>query len=150
MRDELDVFVEERRREDNLPGVGLAAVRRGRMEISGAWGVPPGSAFQIGSRTKLVTAVIALRLRERGLVDLDEPVRRRIPIEIAPEITLRHLLAHRSGLPRGPYLMSPVPLEERLAELARRRGPQPLADILPIVLARLQAIQSEPRDEDPR
>ena len=42
------------------------------------------------------------------------------------------------------------PLQERLDELSRRRGPQPLADILPIVLARLQAIQSEPRHEDPR
>ncbi len=42
------------------------------------------------------------------------------------------------------------PLRERLDELSRRRGPQPLADILPIVLARLQAIQSEPRHEDPR
>jgi transposase len=42
------------------------------------------------------------------------------------------------------------PLQERLNELSRRRGPQPLGDILPIVLARLQAIQSEPRHEDPR
>ena len=127
----LDDFVEARRREDNLPGVSLAVVDRGRV-FSRSWGVGVsgvGSAFHIGSLTKLVTAVTALRLRERGLLDLDAPVRRWFPFEIAPaaggpaapEITLRHLLSHRSGLPRGPYLTAPVPPEERLAALAGMR-----------------------------
>jgi len=103
---ELDSFVEERRREDNLPGVSLAVVEGGRVALSRAWGLAAGAAFHIGSLTKLVTAVAALRLRE--LVDLDEPVRE-------PGITLRHLLSHTSGLRRGPYLTAPVPTEERLA-----------------------------------
>lgn len=127
---ELDAFVEARRREDNLPGVSLAVVHGGRV-LSRSWGVGVsgvGSVFHIGSLTKLVTAVTALRLRERGLLDLDAPVRRWFPFQIAPatkgaapEITLRHLLTHRSGLPRGPYLTAPVPPEERLAALAGMR-----------------------------
>lgn len=41
-----------------------------------------------------------------------------------------------------------VPLQAELDKLAHRRGPQPLADILPLVLARLmgRVIQSEPED----
>jgi transposase len=43
------------------------------------------------------------------------------------------------------------PLQARLDELSARRahGPRPLKDILPIVLARLQVIESTPRSEDP-
>jgi hypothetical protein len=53
-------------------------------------------------------------------------------------------------LPRGHYRQEATPLTERLDELARqRRGPQPLATILPLVLARLgcQRVQLEPRGE---
>jgi transposase len=40
------------------------------------------------------------------------------------------------------------PLQQELAALARRRGPQPLAEIIPLVLARLadQVVQSEPSE----
>jgi len=41
------------------------------------------------------------------------------------------------------------PLQEQLDSLANRRGPQPLANILPIVLARLTLLQSTPREQDP-
>jgi transposase len=42
------------------------------------------------------------------------------------------------------------PLQEELDKLANRRGPQPLADILPLVLARLlsRVVQSKPEDAD--
>jgi CubicO group peptidase (beta-lactamase class C family) len=54
------------------------------------------------SVTKLLTGLAALVAVEEGVVDLDEPAG-------PPGSTLRHLLAHASGLPldEGPPLMAP-------------------------------------------
>jgi CubicO group peptidase (beta-lactamase class C family) len=52
----------------------------------------PDHAFRWASVTKLVTALAALDAVEDGLIDLDEPAG-------PPDSTVRHLLAHASGLP---------------------------------------------------
>lgn len=51
-------------------------------------------------------------------------------------------------LPKRARQKIAVPLQEELDKLANRRGPQPLADILPLVLARLlgRSIKSKPED----
>jgi CubicO group peptidase (beta-lactamase class C family) len=59
--------------------------------------------FAIASVTKLVTAITALRLVERGLVRLDQPLIEILPAEHQPtaltaDHTLHHLLSHTSGL----------------------------------------------------
>ena len=59
--------------------------------------------FAVASVTKLVTATAALRLVERGLVGLDQPLVEILPREhqlasLTPEHTLHHLLSHTSGL----------------------------------------------------
>jgi D-alanyl-D-alanine carboxypeptidase len=53
--------------------------------------------FEIASVTKAFTAAVALQLAEEGALDLDAPV----PADLVPsrKVTLRQLLAHRSGLP---------------------------------------------------
>lgn len=59
----------------------------------------------IGELTRLHTAAIALRLADRGVLELDAPVSRHAPdLALAdgvdgPEPTVRQLLAHQSGLP---------------------------------------------------
>jgi CubicO group peptidase (beta-lactamase class C family) len=65
----------------------------GVVRRSERWTRGPGSrAFRWASVTKPVTAVAALVAAEEGIVDLDEPA--------GPEgSTVRHLLAHASGLP---------------------------------------------------
>ncbi|MFC5180114.1 serine hydrolase domain-containing protein [Actinomadura harenae] len=65
---------------------------------------PPALAgrFRIGAVTRLFTAAVVLRLAARGLVVLDEPVQRYLPGVLPgayPEITVRRLLDHTSGLP---------------------------------------------------
>ena len=51
---------------------------------------------------------------------------------------LSDLQAAIEQLPRSAYAEEAKPLREELEHLqSRRRGPQPLADVLPIVLARL-------------
>lgn len=52
----------------------------------------PGHVFRWASVTKLVTAVTVLIGAERGLLAIDEPAG-------PPGATVRHLLAHASGLP---------------------------------------------------
>ncbi len=61
--------------------------------------------FRIGSITKLLTAALVLKLGEAGAWGLDEPVSRlglRFEDPRGAAVTLRHLLEHRSGLPRMP------------------------------------------------
>lgn len=65
--------------------------------------MPPEGAFRIGSITKMVTAAVILRLAEEGVLTLDDPLAQWLPevakqLPYGDEITLRHLLAHTSGL----------------------------------------------------
>lgn len=73
------------------------------------------SVFRAGSISKVFTALLVMQLVEQGRLDLDRPltawagtVLPHQPFPSAPEVTLRHLLTHRSGLPRespvGGYL----------------------------------------------
>ncbi|ADK81660.1 serine hydrolase domain-containing protein [Sediminispirochaeta smaragdinae] len=62
--------------------------------------------FQIGSVTKIFTAIAIMQLEENGTIDLDADIRTYLP-EFHPksfgtvnkEITIRNLLTHHSGLP---------------------------------------------------
>ena len=71
--------------------------------------------------------------------------------KVAPEQMRADLEALCDQLPTRARAAEIPPLQERLDELTRRRahGPRPLAEILPIVLVRLQGVQSTPRSEDP-
>lgn len=57
--------------------------------------------FRLGSVTKQFTAVAVMILNERGLVDLDAPVKTWLPDAPAAwdGVTVRHLLSHTSGIP---------------------------------------------------
>jgi CubicO group peptidase (beta-lactamase class C family) len=71
------------------PTAAAGVVRGG--EVAGTRG-PRDRVLRWASVTKLVTALAALIAAEEGVVDLDEPA--------GPEgSTVRHLLAHASGLP---------------------------------------------------
>jgi serine beta-lactamase-like protein LACTB, mitochondrial len=97
-----------------LPGLSVAAMRDGRVVYARGFGlrnlvagVPVDSAtqFNAASVSKVITATAALRLYERGLLDLDAPVRRFFPAfpDSTGGITPRRLAAHLSGLPHyGP------------------------------------------------
>jgi transposase len=52
-------------------------------------------------------------------------------------LSVESLDAATLQLPRSCYAQEAQPLQQRLQHLQQRRGPQPLAEILPIVLARL-------------
>jgi D-alanyl-D-alanine carboxypeptidase len=95
-----------------LPGASLRVTGPG-IEFQGAAGVAQVAtreplstehAMYLASLGKTFTATIALQLCEEGRLDLDSTISAWLPEAIAAqipssdEITLRHLLSHRSGL----------------------------------------------------
>ncbi len=84
-------------------GYGLADRASGRQAT-------PESLYYIGSVTKVFTTTLMCILRDRGILRLDDPISKYLPEGVklpsdprgAPEITLRHLATHTSGLPRLP------------------------------------------------
>ena len=81
---------------------GEILLDRGYGLANREWNVPNAgdTRFRLGSLTKQFTAVAILLLNERGLVDLDAPVKRYLPDAPAAwdQVTVRHLLTHTSGI----------------------------------------------------
>lgn len=102
-------MVERNRAEVGIPGVAVAValpdgrtltVNAGVADRRARRPVTDDTLFAIGSVTKPFTAALLLRLAERGALRLDDPVRRWVPrFRWADGITVRNLLAMRSGLP---------------------------------------------------
>src|SRR5260370_10343943 len=79
-------------------------VRQGSYELSHAFGRAPAPAtpFLLASITKPMTATAVMILRDRGALELTDPVRKFIPEFVGSDrasITIKHLLTHTSGLP---------------------------------------------------
>lgn len=78
----------------------------GDADLTDRTPVTAQTSFRWFSVTKLVTATATLALVDRGLLRLDDPVARHVPWFHAPsasthdlrDVTIAHLLAHRSGL----------------------------------------------------
>ncbi|MDF2629450.1 MAG: beta-lactamase [Symbiobacteriaceae bacterium] len=72
-------------------------------------GIPasPRSNYCIGSVTKSFTSLAIMQLQEQGLLSVDDPVERFLPLRVRPfgeDIRIRHLMSHTSGLPALAYL----------------------------------------------
>ncbi|MBK7600246.1 MAG: serine hydrolase [Acidobacteria bacterium] len=71
------------------------------------------SVFEIGSVTKVFTAILLADMVERGEVNLNDPISKYLPKSVktptrdGKEITLLHLSSHTSGLPRMPNNFAP-------------------------------------------
>jgi D-alanyl-D-alanine carboxypeptidase len=92
--------------------------------------VPTGRStlFQIGSITKVATAILAVQLWEDGDLDLARPVRGYLgwlPEEPYGRITARQLLSHTSGLGPGSDLSPPSRFMALSATQARTAQPGP-------------------------
>ncbi|HET8641124.1 MAG TPA: serine hydrolase domain-containing protein, partial [Pseudonocardiaceae bacterium] len=77
---------------------------RGWADRSARKPVTAGTVFQIGSITKVATAVLAVQQCEAGRLDPHVPVRRYLPwlpAEPYERITCHQLLSHTSGLASG-------------------------------------------------
>jgi CubicO group peptidase (beta-lactamase class C family) len=108
-------FVGEQLAAWEVPGCAVVAVRGGRVELAGGWGlrdrdaglpVTQDTLFAIGSVTKAFTATTVGALVEEGLLEWERPLRRYVPGVrlhdpfVSDRLTIVDLLSHRSGLPR--------------------------------------------------
>ncbi|MFD5798630.1 serine hydrolase domain-containing protein [Streptomyces diastatochromogenes] len=119
--------------EGRAPSLVAAIVRDGRAVWHGSRSSVDGHGpdenvqYRIGSITKTFTAVLVLRLRDEGVLDLGDPLEKHLPGTGAGEATIAELLAHTSGLAAE----SPAPWWERTPgslrpELSDVLGEQPL------------------------
>ena len=104
-------FVVTEMRRLQVPGVAVGLWHNGREHLAGfgvtsvenPLPVTADTLFQIGSTTKTVTGTVVMRLVERGLIDLDRPVRDYLPeLHLQDKtaeatVTMRHLLTHMGG-----------------------------------------------------
>lgn len=82
---------------------------KGRHVFSGAYGysdlrtrdsLTVHSAFQLASVSKMFTSMAIMMLKEEGKLQYDDTLGRFIPEFPYPDVTIRQLLTHRSGLSR--------------------------------------------------
>jgi D-alanyl-D-alanine-carboxypeptidase/D-alanyl-D-alanine-endopeptidase len=85
----------------NVPALAYAVVRDGEAALGGFGGAGPRTIFEIGSLTKVFTALLLADMAERGEVRLSETAARYLPGGTGP-VTLADLATHTSGLPRLP------------------------------------------------
>ena len=130
--------LESIREENNIAGMAVGVTNSKSVLYSSGFGVESverpevkvetNSLFKIASITKMVTGITVMKLVEKGLLDLDTPVKKYVPWlklsrpEAEDKMALRHLLSHSSGL-SGKIIYN-CPKDERYLE-------QTLKEILP-------------------
>ncbi|UQX02029.1 serine hydrolase domain-containing protein [Streptomyces sp. RerS4] len=113
--------------EGRSPSLVAAVVRGGEVVWEGSrtsvegHGPDGNVQYRIGSITKTFTAVLVMRLRDEGLLDLSDPLGKHLPGTGADEVTIAQLLAHTGGLAAetpGPWWeRSSAALRPSLAEV---------------------------------
>ncbi|GGL02412.1 serine hydrolase [Sphaerisporangium melleum] len=99
--------------EARLPSLSTMVLRDGEPVWFGARGAvedgaapTPATQYRIGSITKTLIAVLVMRLRDEGALELNDPLSRHLPGTPVGEVTLAQLLSHTAGLtaePPGPW-----------------------------------------------
>ena len=106
--DQLNAAVRHEMQHYGIGGISLALTDKQNLVYSVGYGEAKyDSVFRAGSVSKLFNAVAVMQLVEAGKLDLDAPfatlpgaVVPKNPFGQAPEMTLRQILCHRSGIQR--------------------------------------------------
>ena len=111
----LDAYMEKVLKDWNAPGVVVGVVVKDKLAFAKGYGyrdvgkklpMTPKTLVQVASNTKLFTAVGAGFLVEEGKLEWDKPIRDFVPSiqffsdDLNRSITLRDMLAHRTGITR--------------------------------------------------
>lgn len=132
----LDEVVANYVKNDLTVGAELLVIQSGKVLLHTAHGFADkdakrdweiGTHCNIRSMTKPITSAAAQLLIDRGKLNLDDPVSKYLPSfdnDLSREITVAHVLTHRSGLPLT-ILLAPrqyKSLEEQV-DASGKRGP---------------------------
>ena len=119
--DYVDKRIDKLMKKYDLPSVVVAMIDDQDVIYKHAYGLSNveenanatlDTIYKIGSITKLFTGIEIIRMYEKGLIDLDAPITEYLSdFSINTDfpsgpITIRSILSHRSGLPRGSALLS--------------------------------------------
>jgi CubicO group peptidase (beta-lactamase class C family) len=91
-----------------LQGGARRVIGHGRVRLDGPDVPEGGTVFEIGSITKVFTALLLADLTEQGVVDPGDPLARHLPAWVrvptlgGRPLTLGDLASHAGGLPRDP------------------------------------------------
>lgn len=113
----LDAWIVETMENREQPGLSIGIVYDqdliwakgyGYADVATKRTATPSTVYRIASITKLFTATALMQLRDGGKIHLDDPVKKYLPwfsikdpFPDDPQITIRHLMTHLAGLPRG-------------------------------------------------
>lgn len=127
----VEAYLREQMRIAHLPSVSVAVVRDGRIELLQSYGTANlewdvaatrRTAYPLASATKPLTGTALMALVEDGVLSLDASVADYVPF--APDawrpITLRHLMAHASGISDDLGPGAPADAEEAARRVAGR------------------------------
>lgn len=113
---DFDAFVEQTRKQFDVPGLAVAIVKDGRVVLAKGYGVremgKPDTVgaqtqFAIASNTKAFTAASLAMLADEGKLSFDDRVIDHLPwfrmndAYVTREMRIKDLLSHRSGLSLG-------------------------------------------------
>lgn len=93
-------------------GDDVASLALGEADLESGRAAEIDDPYRIASITKVVTAVVVLRLVEEGQLSLDDTVEEHLPGllgERGSEVTVRQLLEHSSGVPEYIGVLAPDP-----------------------------------------
>ncbi|MCC0097146.1 beta-lactamase family protein [Streptomyces flavotricini] len=113
--------------EGRAPSVVAAVARGGEVVWEGSrtsvegHGPDGNVQYRIGSISKTFTAVLVMRLRDEGLVSLEDPLEKHLAGTGAGEVTIAQLLSHTAGLaaetPGEWWERTPAALRPELADV---------------------------------
>lgn len=102
---QISEYVQKVKDEYNISGLVVAISNENEIEYIESFGnVLVDDNFIIGSNSKAFTALIILKLQEKGLLNIDDPVVKYLDwfhyqnIRVSNKITIKDLLQHTSGL----------------------------------------------------
>ncbi len=107
LANELQNKIDSIRTANNLKGISACVIYPGVGTWKGVTGIShtgftitSDMEFGIGSNTKLFTGVLLLKLAENNIINLDDSIYQYVPNfnNVNPNITIRQLLNHTSGL----------------------------------------------------
>ena len=116
----IEKALDDKRKELGIPGISLAIVKDdqiiylkglGYKDVGKKLPVTPDTRFAIGSASKAFTAMLAAMSADAGKLSFDDSPKKFLPYftlrdqDAAARITIRDLLAHRSGLNRTDLAM---------------------------------------------
>lgn len=117
--DKLDPLIEPMLQAARIPGAGLAIVAGDEMVFARGYGyrdlgsklpVTPATVYPIASTTKAINATLIGMLVDDGLLAWDFPVQHYMPSFrlrdpcVSAQVTMRDLIAMRTGLPRHDWV----------------------------------------------